>query len=441
MPVPRFERRLWLWALVVSLPGLVAAGALLWAGGYPPATAWLVLISAPAVSGLLAWGLVRRVRFPLRTLSNQLASLREGDYTVRVRGGRTGDALGELTLELNALGDHLRERRLEGLETAALLRTVTDEINVAVFAFDPQEQLRLVNRAGEQLLGRSAASLVGRSATEMGLAECLAGEPVRILDLAFGGRLGRWALRRSPFRDEGRPHQLIVLTDVSRALREEERQAWRRLLRVLGHELNNSLAPIRSLAASLAKLLDAEPRPPDCETDLRNGLGILQSRAEALSRFMEAYARLARLPEPVKRTFQLRDWIERATALETRIPILTRDGPAITLHADPDQLDQVLINLLRNAVDAALASHPPDCARVELDWRTDASSVVLLIRDNGPGPPESANLFVPFFTTKPGGSGVGLVLSRQILDLHDGSLSLRPRADGPGAEAVVRLPL
>lgn len=375
------------------------------------------------------------------TLSNQIACLREGDYTVRVRGGRAGDALGELTLELNALGDHLREQRLEGIETAALLRTVMDEIDVAVFALDNQEQLRMVNRAGEQLLDRPATALLGRPAAALGLKDCLEGEPVRVLDLAFGGRLGRWALRRSPFRDQGRPHQLLVLADVSRALREEERHAWQRLLLVVGHELNNSLAPIRSLTASLAKLLDAAPRPADWESDLRNGLAIIQSRAEALSRFMEAYARLARLPAPVKRTFQLKECIERATALEKRIPILLRDGPAISLQADPDQLEQVLINLLRNAVDAALASHPPDQARVELDWRPDSNSVILLIRDNGPGPPDSANLLVPFFTTKPGGSGIGLALSRQIVDMHDGSLSLRPRPDGPGAEAVLRLPL
>jgi len=441
MPVRHFERRLWILAVLIALPGALAA--VLWLdadadGGW---LWWLILVNAVVLPGCLIPLMLRWIRYPLRTLSNQIAGMREGDFSLRVRGGGRHDALGELVTELNALGEHLRERRLEGVETAALLRTVMEEISVAVYAFDQLQRLQLVNRAGEQLLGRSATQLTGRHATEIGLAECLQGDPARIVDLAFAGRMGRWALRRSAFREEGQPHQLVVITDLSRALREEERQAWKRLIRVLGHELNNSLAPIRSISASLDRLLERQPRADDWEEDMRAGLGIIQSRAEALSRFMESYSRLAKLPPPTRRDLKVIEWVNRIAQLETRLAVKVGDCPAVTLQADPDQLDQLLINLVRNATDAALANAAAPAPEVEIAWQVRIDQFLLLVRDNGPGVSETANLFVPFFTTKPGGSGIGLALCRQIAEAHDGLLLLRNRSDRRGAEALVQLPL
>jgi len=441
MPVRQFERRLWILAVVIALPGAVTAGILLGVSAVSPWLRALLIAGVFLLPGGLIFLMLRWIRFPLRTLSNQIAGLREGDYSLRIRGGGPQDAMGELVAELNLLGDHLREHRLEGLETAALLRTVMAEISVAVFAFDQHQRLQLVNRTGEQLLGRSAAQLAGRPAGEIGLAECLEGEPARIMDLAFAGRLGRWALRRSSFREEGQPHQLVVITDLSRALREEERQAWQRLIRVLGHELNNSLAPIRSISASLDRLLERQPRAPDWEEDMRAGLGIIQARSEALSRFMESYSRLAKLPPPTRRDVKVADWVRRIARLETRLPVTLGACPAVTLAADPDQLDQLLINLVRNASDAALADASGGRPEVEIAWQVRIDQFVLMVRDNGPGVSETANLFVPFFTTKPGGSGIGLALCRQIAEAHDGLLQLRNRADQRGAEAIVQLPL
>lgn len=441
MPVRHFERRLWILSVLIALPGAVAAGVWLKVGIEPSWLRWLVVVGAIVLPFCLIPLMVRRTRYPLRTLSNQIAGMREGDYSLRVRGGDRHDALGELVAELNALGEHLRKHRLEGLETAALLRTVMEEISVAVFAFDQHQRLQLVNRAGEQLLGRSAAQMTGRPANEIGLAESLRGEPARIIDMAFAGRMGRWALRRSSFREQGQPHQLIVITDLSRALREEERQAWKRLIRVLGHELNNSLAPIRSISSSLDRLLARQPRPADWEDDMRAGLGIIQSRSEALSRFMESYSRLAKLPPPTRRDLKVADWVKRIALLETRLAVKVADCPSIVLQADADQLDQLLINLVRNATDAALtdpAGGPPE---VEIAWQVRADEFFLTVRDNGPGIAETANLFVPFFTTKPGGSGIGLALCRQITEAHDGSLQLRNRSSQRGAEALVQLPL
>jgi len=312
-----------------------------------------------------------------------------------------------------------------------------EEIDLAVFAFDDSQRLRLANRAGERLLSQPVERLIGRTATELGLAECLEGEPARTLQAAFAGGLGRWNMRRSSFRQGGRPHQLLVLADLSQTLREEERLAWQRLLRVLGHELNNSLAPIKSISDSLASLLDKEPLPEDWREDARRGMGVLGVRAEALSRFMESYSRLARLPQPHMGPVDVGATIRRVAGLETRLPVTVAPGPDLTVPADVDQLEQLLINLVRNACDAALETK----GGVNIRWAKVSSQWEACIEDEGPGLSNTANLFVPFFTTKPGGSGIGLVISRQIAEAHGGSLLIENRKDRSGCIARLRLPL
>ncbi len=231
------------------------------------------------------------------------------------------------------------------------------------------------------------------------------------------------------------PHQLIVLTDLSKTLREEELKAWQRLVRVLSHEINNSLAPIKSLAASLQAVLDRQPRPADADADLRQGLSVIGGRADALVRFMSSYARLARLPTPKRIPMDVGAWVRRVAALETRLPVKVVEGPPMGIAADGDQLDQMLINLVRNAVDASL----PVGGGVTVTWDGSEEGVEVRIIDEGTGISEGANLFVPFFTTKPEGSGIGLVLSRQVAEAHGGSIALENRPEG-GCVATVRLP-
>ena len=244
----------------------------------------------------------RQVVRPLQVVANLLAGLREGHFTVRARGEDAGGELAVVLREVNALGDTLESQRLGAVEADALLRRVMDEIDVAVLAFDAAATLRLVNRSGERLLGHEAEALIGRSAAALGLAESLEGPAARTLERVFpGASAGRWEVRRSSFRLEGRPHDLLVLADLSRALREEERQVWQRLVRVLSHEINNSLAPIKSLVGTMASLLDRDPRPEDWESDVRSGLAVIDARSEALNRLMASYARLARLRHPSSR--------------------------------------------------------------------------------------------------------------------------------------------
>ena len=431
-----YERRILLLALAAGLGGTLVAMILLWTGSYTTKLQWTLTVVMVVAWLSFAFTAQSRVVFPLRTLSNLLAALREGDFSIRARGANVEDALGEVLREVNALGETLRQQRLGALEATALLRKVMEEVDVAVFALDGAGSLRLVNRAGERVLARPEEQLLGRTAEELGLQECLEGETPRIAQIAFPGKSGRWEIHRGSFREGGLPHQLLVITDLSRALREEERQAWQRLIRVLGHELNNSLAPMKSIAENLTSMLGRKDRPADWQEDMRSGLSVIAARTDGLARFMNAYARLAKLPPPIFQPVDVGQWIRRVAGLEPRLPVQLKPGPDVRIQADQAQLDQLLINLLHNAVDAALETG----GGVRVEWGRKDGYVEVLVQDDGPGIPNPTNLFVPFFTTKPSGSGIGLVLSRQIAEAHGGSLTLENRELQRGCEARLRLP-
>ncbi len=430
------ENRILCLSLGAGSVAVLVSMVLLWTGNFTPQVQWtLTLFIVSAWLGF-AFAVRSSVIRPLQTLSNVQAALREGDFSMRVRGASHEDALGELMAEMNLLSDTLREQRLGAMEASALLGTVMAEIDVAIFAFDLDHRLRLVNRAGERLLAQNAERLLGKNAAELGLEECLQGEAAQTLEHSFPGRSGRWGVRRSTFRQGGVAHQLLVISDLSRALREEERQAWQRLVRVLGHELNNSLAPVCSIAQSLEMMLKRHPRAADWEDDLRRGLRVIAERSEALSRFMKDYARLARLPKPQLRVVELEPVVRGAAALESRLEVEVLPSPRLRINMDADQVQQALINLIRNAADAALETG----GGVRVGWSANPQGVDIFVRDDGPGISNPANLFVPFFTTKQGGSGIGLVLSRQVAEAHGGNLTLANRADARGGEAHLHLP-
>ncbi len=431
---------------LLPLPGLLVALALLWTGPSPDPVRYLGSALLLLVTAVIAFLLRARFAYSLRTLANVIAAMRDGDFSIRTHSSRSNDPLDALAAEINTLGDTLRDQRLGALEASNLLRTALDAMDAAIFTFDDRQGLRLANRAAERLLARPVEQLLGRTASQLHLGPCLEGQPARVVSLTFPGGAGRFGIRRSGFRQDGRPHQLLVVTDLSSTLREEERQAWQRLVRVLGHELNNSLAPIKSVATSLELLCRRDPRPPDWDADLRDGLALISSRAEALNRFMQAYSQLARLPPPTRVPMSVADWLRRAAQLETRVPVHVAPGPDLTLHADPDQLDQLLINLVRNAADAVLESPDPAPssasarAPIAISWSSLPGEIEVRIEDRGPGIANPANLFVPFFTTKPRGSGIGLSLCRQIAEAHDGQLTLENHPLGPGCLARLRLP-
>jgi len=429
------DRRVLVLALAGGAPAVVLATLFLRPQPWPLTVRLAVGLAIVAVWLAAALFAQRHVARPLQTISNLLAALREGDFSIRARTGGGSDPLEHVMFEINTLADTLRGQRLGAQEATALLHAVMAEIDVAIFAFDGRHRLVLVNRYGARLLGATDTDLVGRPADGLGLQSAL-DTPGTLQDLTFAGGAGRWEVRRTRFFQGGSPHHLLALSDLSQPLREQEREAWRRLIRVIGHELNNSLAPIKSIAGSLESLLGRDPLPGDWRDDMTHGLGIIAARSDALGRFTSAYARLARLPPPSRVRTELAPLLRRVGSLESRRPIALVEGPAVVIDADADQLEQLLINVTRNAVDAALETG----GAVSAGWTVQEEWIEIRVDDEGPGLPSTGNLFVPFFTTKPGGSGIGLALSRQIAEAHGGTLTLENRTDRRGTRATLRLP-
>jgi len=426
--------RVWWHALFLALPGLILAAALAWQSKMGMVPALLVVGSLLVYCALVAASLVEAIVRPLQTLSNVVASLREGDTSFRARGAGADDAMGELAAEINALADLLQKQRVRSLESTALLARMFEVMHAPLFAFDRESLLQIVNQAGLKLLGLPHARSIGHNARDLGLLPLLEAPDHTVHE--FGSGAKRWLLRRAAFRQDGVPHTLLLLADVSVPLREEEQIAWKRLIRVLGHELSNSLAPIKSIAGSLLARVDG--LAGDALPDFRRGLGVIESRADGLHRFVQSYRKLAQLPSPRFEAVDVAPLVERVVILEQRIPVQLVPGPAAILNADSDQLEQMLINLLANGADASLAN---GAKPMRVSWRIRGTDAEIVIEDRGPGIANPENLFVPFYTTKSAGSGIGLALAQQIARAHGGEISLVNRLDGEGARATVRLPL
>ncbi|HKD60933.1 MAG TPA: ATP-binding protein [Terracidiphilus sp.] len=433
---PSALRRAWLFCLLLALPTLLFFAILVWQEHVPTSPAILLLICLLIYLLLISGSLIEGMMRPLQTLSNVVSSLREGDYSFRARGAGSPDAFGELASEINALADLLQKQRVRSLEATALLARILEVMHAPLFAFDRDESLQLVNNAGAQLLGRPLARCFGHSARELGLDGLLISGDQTIH--SFGAKPTRWLLRKAQFRQDGIPHTLLLLADVSQPLQEEEQVAWKRLIRVLGHELSNSLAPIKSIAGSLLARAENIARDDDTVRDFRRGLSVVEGRADALHRFVQSYRLLAQLPPPSLKTVHAGPLLERVALLEQRVSVQLDSGPPVVLNADPDQLEQMFINLLTNAVDASIAN---GAKPVRIGWRVAESNLVVGIEDSGLGIANTENLFVPFYTTKPKGSGVGLALAQQIARAHGGEVRLVNREDGPGARAIIHLPI
>ncbi len=441
-----YEQRIAGFLVLLILPGFVLSAVLVWRQPWAREIKAALLIAEILLCWLVAAALREHIVRPLQTLANIIGALRERDYSFRARVAIPDDALGELSMEVNMLADLLAEHRTGAIEATALLQRIVEEIDIPLFAFDPSEKLQLVNSAGERLLQQSSANVLGKAAADLGLKACLTTENETLVPLHFSTD-ARWFVRRSTFRQRGVPHTLVVLSDVSRALREEERRAWQRLIRVMGHELNNSLTPIKSIAGSLSARLPATTLTQQEKQDFERGLGIIETRAASLNRFLQAYRQLAQTPPPNLKRCSLSQIVARVVGLETRIQVRVVGGPEISLMADADQLDQMLINLIRNAAEAVLQSAEQNSAelpftpQVGVSWKESDREAILSIEDNGPGLLNPANAFVPFYTTKPSGSGIGLVLSRQIAEAHGGSIELSNREGHSGCRVRVTLPL
>jgi len=455
-----FERRLRIWLYCLGVPLFAMVVFEMESHHVDASIQWIALPSL-AIAWMFAVSMMlEQIVRPLQTLANVVAALREDDYSFRARGGRRNDAMGDLALEINALAGMLQVQRLGAMEAMALVERVMKSMQSPVLAFDPDGRLKLLNAAAERAFNLRAqnTSVSGNakpSANKLDLDRLLRAEDNDLLSVSNTQQSARWVVKRTSFRLRGVPHALFVLSDVSEALREEERLAWERLIRVLGHEINNSLTPIKSIAGSLRSRLSIAPDAQDEDDDFARGLEVIEDRAESLNRFLQAYRELMGLPAPRLEPVSLAALAKRVAKLETRLNVAVTGTLEVILLADPDQLTQALINLVRNAAEASLS---PDAAAmrtarsaklavleeqpgVEIAWEMEHNEIAISILDNGPGLTNADNLFVPFYTTKPGGTGIGLVLAQQIALAHSGSVQLINRAGAQGCRACLRLPI
>src|SRR5277367_1496889 len=439
-----FEKRLRLWLYLLGFPALLFLWLLLHRNAVDLLEQFLAILALALAWAFAVSILMEQITRPLQTLANVVAALREDDYSFRARGGQRNDAIGDLALEVNRLASMLQAQRAGALEAMALVERVMRSMQSPVLAFDPEGKLRLLNAAGERAFGLRGQTALGYSAAQLKLEELLNVGDDDVISLGSGQQSARWVVKRTSFRLRGVPHTLLVLSDVSAALREEERLAWERLIRVLGHEINNSLTPIKSIAGSLRGRLAGLNDASGERVDFERGLEVIENRAESLNRFLQAYRQLMGLPAPKLRAVALGPLVERVAQLERRVVVTVTAEADVVLQIDADHIEQALINLVRNAADAALSPDAIDgiAAHVQISWQTVDAEVVIAVLDNGPGLTNAGNLFVPFYTTKPGGTGIGLVLAQQIAQAHRGSVQLANRTDAQvGCRAELRLPL
>ncbi|QDE39730.1 HAMP domain-containing protein [Luteibacter pinisoli] len=422
--------------LLVALPALLALGGMLLVG-VPSLAEAIALFVLVVFLTVVAWRVAGGRPSRMQTVANLLEALREGDYGVRASGTERQDDFGDIARRFNELAARLQDEQRGLQESLQLLSKTLAALDGAVFAFERDGRLRLVNPAGERLLGRQASEVLGMDAHALGLSGLFDVPSGDIVPYEFAGQAGRWQVGHAALRSRSQEGRLLVVQPMERALREEEAQAFRRLLRVLSHEITNSMTPIGSMVETLHGLLpDAgQPLGPELDADLRHGLEVIGQRSAALQRFISHYARLARLPSPNVAVVDVAAFCERVVRLFDDARIRIEPGESLSLQGDRDQLEQVLINLLRNAVEAGGDDE------VLLGWRRAGTRVLVEVSDLGPGLPPSGNLFVPFFTTKANGAGIGLALSRQIVEAQDGTLELFAREGSRGAVARVSLPV
>ncbi|MEH6384834.1 MAG: ATP-binding protein [Colwellia sp.] len=429
-------------SLVAILPLCFVSLILLSMAELPEHLFWTLLFM---VVGSFIWSLVylqRRILFALRSISNALMSLAESDYSIRLGLCERGQILDEVVRSVNRLRDLLHAERTGAAETGALFARVVEKVDVALFAFDPNGNLCMVNERGLLLLNRSRKEVLDKSAQMLGLAACLASSDNKVLRLNLAGSASNWLIKKAQYREFGAPRELVIMSDLTAPLREKELEAWQRLVAVLRHEISNALAPIKSYSQTLGWTLRQTERHEGWEQDCIEGLAVIERQTTALNYMMQSYKNLNQLPTPVPHYFDLQLWLAEIVKQELRLPVQIFSGEPLELYGDRELLSQALVNIINNAIEASTNAQPPI-----ISWQVltrpgnNHTWLTLDITDFGEGVANEDNLFVPFFTTKAKGSGIGLLVCRGIIEVHGGHFNLMNKAHGQGCIARIQLPL
>ena len=427
--------RLFLDVLLVAVPTLLL---LLWfwlSSAEPLASKLIISALALVWVVLLAERVRQHFTYHLRTASTLVEAIRLEDYSLRSSRSRESGALGELYRQVNALADCRQHAEQQEQELRGLLGKIIAQIQVAILAFDSEQNIQLVNPQAAKLAGSPAADLINRNITDTPFATLNFTAQPNLIEQEFPGASGHWQISWQEYRTGARPGKLLFITDLKQVLSEQEARAWQSLIRVITHEINNSLTPISSISQTLASRVAATDVTRGDE-DFVKGLGLIGQRSEDLTRFIAEYARIARLPEPQKRPFDLASLLEKLQNLYGERVLYRRDKESQAIvNADPTLIEQLLINLIKNGQEAMGEPGQP----VELKLDNAENSVTVQVLDCGQGLANPSNLFVPFYTTKDKGSGIGLVLCRQIANAHGGRLRLENRKDRTGAVATLEL--
>jgi nitrogen fixation/metabolism regulation signal transduction histidine kinase len=385
--------------------------------------------------GFAAFAIRQQVIFQLRTSTNLVEAMTSGDYSLRANNKNIEGALSDFNELLNKLATRLAQQSLITREKQILLTKITDQIDVAVIACDQNENISLMNPAAQSLFKRRFSELEGWPIKTLGLQNIIQkaketngkGSALKtVTEFEINQDKRKVYVHTDAYFELGQRHQLVFITDIQDLLRDEERLAWQRLLRVLSHEINNSLTPIASISETLTHIVSTQNTNFDEESlnNLKEGLAVITERAHSLNHFIQDYQKLARLPSPNKSIIELRAFISSILQLFETSEFSIPDNEN-TIFGDSEQLQQALVNVIKNAQEANLANpknkgHSP----IVIAWRTQNNNTSISIEDCGLGVNNSDNVFVPYYTTKKQGSGIGLTLSRQIALNHGGDLLL-----------------
>lgn len=399
---------------------------------------WLLIITiflAVILSGCMGVVFVNRsIKNYLLTLANLVEGIRHNDFSFRLSLVDKSGATEELSREINLLVESLQQKQLAYVESNIALDKLIEQIDIPVLVIDASGAVKNSNHFAAKLFNYEREEVIGLSVEQLKIEAFLKLSSGTIIEHQFPTQGGRWEIKSKVILSSGKKYQLLVISDISRALRLEERNAWSRIVRVIGHELNNSLTSISSLAETLLLQLNRQAESTKL-SNVDKGLKMIVERGESLQRFMNAYASIAKLPPPSFDDIRLQELLRKVTSLYSDRVVL-EDGKDMVLCGDPDQLQAALINLIKNALEVEA-----EFSEVVVRSNSKYQGVAIQIIDNGPGVANLENLFVPFYTTKNDGSGIGLILSREIAEAHGGSLNLFNRADSSGSIAEIWLPI